>query len=73
MSENGGGTMINYEETKYGFIYGSANVTRLISDDKKGWVTIGITTKKTAIQVYVTKTGKIRVFDKDKEMVVTPG
>ena len=65
--------MIHYEETKHGFRYGAANVTRLISDEKKGWVTIGVATHKTSIQVHVTKTGKIRVFEKDKEMLVTPG
>ena len=62
--------MLHYKETKYGFEYGAAIVSRLISDDKKGWVTIGVSTKKQAIQIYVTKTGKIRIFDKDKELIV---
>jgi len=58
---------MHYKETKYGFEYGSANVQRLVSDDSKGWVTIGIATPKNEIQVYVTKTGKIRVHSKGKE------
>jgi hypothetical protein len=34
-----------------------------MSDEKKGWVVLGITTPKQDIQVYVTKTGKIRIHD----------
>jgi hypothetical protein len=52
--------------TDFGFRFGSANVTRMYSDAKKGWVLIGIETPKhqghSAIQVYVTRTGKVRVF-----------
>lgn len=63
--------MLNYEETKYGFNYGSAEVSRIFSDDKKGWVTLGIKTPKhtrnCGVQVYVTKTGKVRVFDERGE------
>ncbi len=63
--------MINYKETKYGFDYGAASVTRLFSDDKKGWVTIGIETPKhmghNSIQIYITKTGKVRVHTRDGE------
>lgn len=53
---------MHYAESKYGFEYGAAKVDRLFSDEKKGWVTIGVTTPKASIQVYVTKTGKVRVF-----------
>ena len=52
---------MHYKEIKYGFEYGSAIIERLFSDDKKGWITIGIKTPKDDIQIYVTKTGKIRV------------
>lgn len=54
---------MNYKETQFGFEYGAARVERFFSDEKKGWVTIGVTTPKAHIQVYVTKTGKIRVHD----------
>jgi len=56
----------HYKETQYGFEYGSAKVSRLFSDEKKGWVTIGVTTPKYphGIQVYVTKTGKVRIHSK---------
>ncbi len=53
--------MVHYQETKYGFEYGAADVLRLFSDAAKGWVTIGVKTAKDDLQIYVTKTGKIRV------------
>lgn len=58
---------IHYKETKYGFEYGAAKVSRYCSDEKKGWVDLGIETPKGTIQVYVTKTGKIRVYDETGE------
>jgi len=54
---------IHYTETKYGFDWGAAKVQRCCSDDKKGWVLLLIETQKAAIQIYVTKTGKLRVTD----------
>jgi hypothetical protein len=60
--------MIHYEPTNYGFDYGSAKVTRLFSDCKKGLVVVGIESKKQELQIYVTKTGKIRVFSKNGEL-----
>ena len=54
---------IPFELTQYGFTYGAADVKRICSDDKKGWVVIGIETPRQNIQIYVTKTGKIRVHD----------
>ena len=58
--------VMHYEETKYRFEFGAAKVSRLISD-KKGWVVLGLETPKhkagNEIQIYVTKTGKARVFD----------
>ena len=59
--------MIHYAETQYGFDWGAAKVTRLFSDDKKGWVTVGIDTPKAKLQVYITKTGKIRIHDGKQE------
>jgi hypothetical protein len=53
--------MAKYEETTYGFKYGAAEVTRCCSDDKKGWVVIGLRTDKVVIDIYVTKTGKVRI------------
>jgi len=60
------GEVTHYEETMYGFEFGPATISRLISD-KKGWVVIGLETPKHTngkeIQIYVTKTGKVRVSD----------
>ena len=58
---------IHFENIKYGFEYGAAKITRLFSDQKKGWVTIGVDTAKTDIQVYITKAGKVRIHDKNGE------
>lgn len=61
---------IYYAETKYGFNYGAAKVTRMCSDEKDGWVTLGLETSKHsphAIQIYVTKTGKVRIHSKGGE------
>lgn len=57
--------MIPYRETKYGFEWGVAKISRVFSDAKAGWVTLRIKTKKQDLQVYVTKTGKVRIHDKD--------
>lgn len=58
---------MHFKETQYGFEYGAAQVTRMFSDEKKGWVTLGVLTPKKDLQVYVTKTGKVRVFDNGGE------
>jgi hypothetical protein len=54
---------IPYAETEFGFDYGAAKVTRMFSDERKGWVTLGLETPKhvRAIQIYVTRTGKVRI------------
>lgn len=55
-----------YAETKYGFDYGAAKVTRMCSDVEKGWIVLGLETPKHtphAIQIYITRTGKVRIHD----------
>jgi len=59
--------MIHYAETEYGFEYGAAKVTRITSDKKRKWIVLGIETPKTRLQVYVTKTGKVRVHSEGAE------
>jgi hypothetical protein len=60
-----------YQETTYGFDYGSAKITRLFSDANLGWITLGLETPKYAghemIQIYITKTGKVRIHSKHGE------
>lgn len=53
---------MHFREDKYGFEYGAAKIIRLCSDEKAGWIAIEVATPKQNIQVYVTKTGKIRVY-----------
>ena len=53
--------MIHYKETPFGFEYGAANVERCCSDNKKGWVVIRVRSPKKEIDIYITKTGKIRI------------
>ena len=61
----------HYAETTYGFEYGAAKVTRCMSDDRKGWVVLCVDTPKHsghgAIQIYVTKTGKVRIHSEGGE------
>ena len=49
--------------TQYGFEWGPVEISRAMSDEQKGWVIFLVKTKKypNGIQVYVTKTGKVRV------------
>lgn len=53
---------VHYAETRFGFEFGALDVRRACSDEKAGWVTVDLTTPKARLQVYVTKTGKVRVF-----------
>lgn len=59
---------IHYKDIPYGFEYGSAEVTRICSDKKRGWVVVQVDTPKNNVQVYVTKTGKVRVYFDHVEM-----
>ena len=67
MSENG----MHYAETKYGFQWGAADISRCFSDKKRGWVTLLLATPKhrdgNGLQIYVTKTGKVRIHDRNGE------
>jgi len=63
---------MHYKETHYGFEWGNAKVTRICSDERKGCVTIGIKTDKHDIEVYVTKTGKVRIHSKGGEWFPPP-
>lgn len=52
--------------TPFGFVFGPVEITRLCSDEKKGWVVISLQTDKMKdkrMQIYVTKTGKVRIHD----------
>ncbi len=59
----------HFKETQYGFEWGNAKMTRGFSRD--GWVTMLLETDKykagREIQIYVTKTGKVRIHDSTGE------
>ena len=55
--------MSTLQQTQYGFTWNCATITRLASDDKKGWCYLGVRTPKDCIEIYITKTGKIRVYN----------
>jgi hypothetical protein len=59
---------------QYGFEWGPADICCGMADDKRGWVVLLVKTKQypDGIQVYVTKSGKIRVHSKLGEWKVTP-
>ena len=61
-------TVVSHE-TEYGFQYGAASVSRACSDQKKGWVVIEINTPRDDLQIYVTKTGKVRVHRNGRELL----
>ena len=58
---------MHYREIKYGFEWGSAKITRVFSDEKAGWVTLRIETPKEDFQIYVTKTGKVKMYLKKRD------
>ena len=63
---------MHYRETDFGFEWGAANIRRVYSNNKKGWIIMDVITPKEHLQIYVTKTGKTRVFNKHgKEMGVS--
>lgn len=63
------GSEIHFADTQYGFEYGAAKITRACSDKKAGWVMLVLETPKrnSELQIYVTKTGKVRISDNNGE------
>jgi hypothetical protein len=60
---------LHYKLVDHGFEWGPAKINRFFSDSKRGWVWVKILTKKKPIfKIYVTKSGKVRIFKDDKEM-----
>lgn len=59
--------------TQYGFEWGPVSIERAASDEKKGWVVLLVKTAKYphGLQVYVTKTGKVRVHADGVEWLST--
>lgn len=45
----------------HGFDFGALNVEATCSDARRGWVVVTLKTPKHSVEVYVTKTGKMRI------------
>lgn len=56
-----------FKETKYGFIWNAAEVQR-VYEETNGSIDMTIQTPRTEINIYVTPTGLIRVFNKKGEL-----
>lgn len=63
---------VHYKVDECGFEYGAAHVQRIASDPKKGWVVLEVRTRKTWVQIYVTKMGKVRLFGANAKEIVVP-
>ena len=61
---------VRREVTEYGFQFGAALVERCAAVGR-GAVVVTVTTPKGKLDVYVTKTGKMRVFFGGMEVLVT--
>ena len=59
---------MEYNEDQYGFTWGPLTLHRICHDEKKGWCVLEANSKKHTVQIYCTKTGKIRVFLDNVEM-----
>ena len=63
--------MIRRERTEHGFKFGAAEVTCICADEAKGWAIIGLKTPKFDLQIYTTKTGKVRIFNSGREVYLS--
>ena len=61
---------VTSESTEFGFQFGSALVERS-ADVGKGAVFVTVKTPKYVLDIYVTKTGKIRLYITGKELKIT--
>ena len=50
------------QRTPHGFDWSCAKIECLASDEKKGWIYLGVTTPKDSIEIYITKSGKVKVY-----------
>lgn len=68
-----------FEQTEYGFKWGPVNISRVCDDEKRGCVTLVLTTPKyqlalgDQIQIYVTRTGKVGISNKRGEWMPPTG
>jgi len=53
------------ERTDHGFKFGAAEVSCMCSIESHGWSIIGIETPRVDLQLTVTRTGLVRIHDRD--------
>lgn len=51
------------KNTSFGFKWGPVEITRRSSDQKRGWIALDLKTNKQILHIYITKTGKVRVYN----------
>lgn len=61
--------MIDNTNTNHGFNWGAAKIERYCCSSKEGWIALAIITPRDVVHVVVTKTGKVRVYNKKGEML----
>jgi len=61
--------LIPFGENDYGFTWGAATIERTASISSSGVVIITLRTPKQELQIYVTKSGKVRIFERSDEWV----
>ena len=54
------GEIMQIQRTPFGFDW---SCECLASGEKKGWVYLGVTTPRDSIEIYITKSGKMRVYN----------
>lgn len=59
-----------YEETQYGFNWGALRIERMHSDKQTGAIYLGLTSDRRSLDLYVTRTGKMRLYDRRPSGVV---
>ena len=52
---------IPFAETQFGFQWGGGEIKRVCDIEKTGAVILALETKRTELEIYVTRTGKVRV------------
>lgn len=55
---------MDFKVTDFGFEWGGLVVERTASDEKAGWLVLTLRTSKREVQVYATRTGQMRIWDK---------
>ena len=64
---------MHYNETRFGFEWGAARVSRAMCDARQGWVVIDLETPRQILQIFVSRAGRVRISDSRGEWVPPAG